>query len=210
MFTAFSNDEALLDAVMAGASGYVLKQVRGSDLVDAVRTAASGQSLLNPRAASKLMARLRDASGKPDPLAGLTPHERSVLELIGEGLTNRQISERLFIAEKTVKNYVSTLFRKLGLTQRTAAAAYVARVHNSRLQVEQGQTWPPPASSSSPEAGPRGQSKQARDEDWCTILSQSLMLLLRAGHSGSGSSCHPWLVRQARSAVGWFGSCWRS
>ena len=73
MFTAFSNDEALLDAVMAGASGYVLKQVRGSDLVDAVRTAASGQSLLNPRAASKLMARLRDASGKPDPLAGLTP-----------------------------------------------------------------------------------------------------------------------------------------
>ena len=132
MFTAFSDDQALLDSILAGAAGYVLKQVRGSDLVGAVRTAASGQSLLDPRAASQLMARLRDASGKHDPLAGLTPHERSVLELIGEGLTNRQIGERLFLAEKTVKNYVSTLFRKLGLTQRTAAAAYAARTFDGR------------------------------------------------------------------------------
>jgi DNA-binding NarL/FixJ family response regulator len=128
MFTAFSDDQARLDSILAGAAGYVLKQIRGCDLVDAVRAAASGRSLLNPRAASTLMARLRDTSGRRDPLAGLTPHERSVLELIGEGLTNRQIGERLLIAEKTVKNYVSTLFRKLGLEQRTAAAAYVVRM----------------------------------------------------------------------------------
>jgi DNA-binding NarL/FixJ family response regulator len=128
MFTAFGDDQALLDSILAGAAGYVLKQVRGSDLVGAVRAAASGQSLLNPRAASKVMARLLDASGKNDPLAGLTPHERNVLVLIGEGLTNRQIGERLLIAEQTVKNYISTIFRKLGLEQRTAAAAYVARI----------------------------------------------------------------------------------
>jgi DNA-binding NarL/FixJ family response regulator len=127
MFTAFSDDQALLDAILAGAAGYVLKQVRGSDLAGAVRTVASGQSLLNPRAASKLMTRLRDQATGPGPLAGLTPHERSVLELIGEGLTNRQIGERLLIAEKTVKNYISSLFRKLGLEQRTQAAAYAAR-----------------------------------------------------------------------------------
>ena len=106
---------------------------------------------------------------------------------------------------------MSTLFRKLGLKQRTAAAAYVARIHNSRLQVEQGQTWPPPASSSFRKPGPASGQSKACDEDKCTILSQSLMLLLWAGHSGSGSSCHPWLVRsQARSAVGWFGLCLRS
>jgi DNA-binding NarL/FixJ family response regulator len=127
MFTAFSDDQALLDAILAGAAGYVLKQVRGSDLAGAVRTVASGQSLLNPRAAGKLMTRLRDQATRPGPLAGLTPHERSVLELIGEGLTNRQIGERLLIAEKTVKNYISSLFRKLGLEQRTQAAAYAAR-----------------------------------------------------------------------------------
>jgi DNA-binding NarL/FixJ family response regulator len=130
MFTAFGDDQALLNSIMAGAAGYVLKQIRGSDLVGAVRTVASGRSLLNPRAASQLMARLLDASGKPDPLAGLTPHERNVLVLIGEGLTNRQIGERLLIAEQTVKNYISTIFRKLALEQRTAAAAYVARIFN--------------------------------------------------------------------------------
>jgi DNA-binding NarL/FixJ family response regulator len=138
MFTAFSDDQALLDSIMAGAAGYLLKQIRGSDLVGAVRMAASGQTLLSPRAASKLMARLQDPTGKPDPLARLTPHERRVLELIGEGLTNRQIGERLLIAEQTVKNYISSLFRKLGLKQRTAAAAYAARTFNSR-RVEPGQ-----------------------------------------------------------------------
>ena len=127
MFTAFSDDQALLDAILAGAAGYVLKQIRGCDLVGAVRMAASGRSLLNSRAAGQMMARLQEAASRRDPLAGLTPHEYSVLELIGEGLTNRQIGERLFISEKTVKTYVSAMFRKLGLEQRTAAAAYATR-----------------------------------------------------------------------------------
>ena len=128
MFSAFSKDEALLDSIMAGAAGYVLKQVRGSDLVGAVRTVASGQSLLDSRAASKAMARLRDEANGHDRLAGLSARERKVLELIGEGLTNRQIGERLFVSEKTVKNYVSALFVKLDLKQRTQAAAYAVRV----------------------------------------------------------------------------------
>ena len=112
MLTSFADDDALMDAVMAGAAGYVLKQIRGSDLVGAVRTAATGQSMLDPQAAGQLMARLRGQSGqpaRPDPLAQLTPQERRVLELIGEGLTNRQIGERLYLAEKTVKNYISGL-----------------------------------------------------------------------------------------------------
>jgi len=108
------DDEALFDAIMAGAAGYVLKQIRGTDLIGAVRTVASGQSMLDPRAASQLIARLRDQSAKRDPLAGLSGQERRILELIGEGLTNRQIGERMFLAEKTVKNYVSALFAKLG------------------------------------------------------------------------------------------------
>jgi DNA-binding NarL/FixJ family response regulator len=133
MLTAFSDDEALLDSIMAGAAGYVLKQIRGSDLVSAVRMAASGQSMLDPHAATEVMARLlRNDTNRHEPLAGLSPRERTVLELIGEGLTNRQIGERLFVSEKTVKNYVSTLFGKLGLKQRTQAAAYAARVFDGR------------------------------------------------------------------------------
>ncbi len=132
MFTAFSDDEALLDSVMAGAAGYVLKQVRGSDLVGAVRMAASGRSLLDPRTACKAMAGLRDEANGHDSLAGLTARERKVLELIGDGLTNRQIGERLSVSEKTVKNCVSVLFVKLGMEQRTQAAAYAARVFDGR------------------------------------------------------------------------------
>jgi DNA-binding NarL/FixJ family response regulator len=128
MLTSFGDEDALLDAIMAGAAGYVLKQIRGSDLVGAVRTVATGQSMLDPRAASQLMARLRGQSAKHDPLAGLTPQERRILELIGEGLTNRQIGERMFLAEKTVKNYISGLFAKLGMERRTQAAALAARV----------------------------------------------------------------------------------
>ena len=128
MLTSFADDDALMDAVMAGAAGYVLKQIRGTDLVGAVRTVATGQSMLDPRAASQLMARLRNQSAKQDPLAGLTPQERRILELIGEGLTNRQIGEKMFLAEKTVKNYISALFAKLGMERRTQAAAYAARV----------------------------------------------------------------------------------
>src|ERR1700761_3027019 len=132
MLTSFGDDEALFNAVMAGAAGYVLKQIRGTDLVGAVRTVASGQSTLDPGAAAKVMARLRGHQDKPDPLAGLTPQECRILELIGEGLTNRQIGEQLFLAEKTVKNYVSALFAKLGMERRTQAAAYAARVFGDR------------------------------------------------------------------------------
>ena len=132
MLTSFGDDEALFDAIMAGAAGYVLKQIRGTDLVGAVRTVASGQSMLDPRAASQLMARLRDQSVKRDPLAGLSAQERRILELIGEGLTNRQIGERMFLAEKTVKNYVSALFAKLGMERRTQAAAYAVRVFDDQ------------------------------------------------------------------------------
>ncbi len=128
MLTSFGDDEALFDAIMAGAAGYVLKQIRGTDLVGAVRTVASGRSLLDPEAASRVMARMRDQSRRSDPLAALTGQERKILELIGEGLTNRQIGERLFLAEKTVKNYVSALFAKLGMERRTQAAAYAARI----------------------------------------------------------------------------------
>jgi DNA-binding NarL/FixJ family response regulator len=128
MLTSFGDDEALFDAIMAGASGYVLKQIRGTDLVGAVRTVASGESMLDPEAASKVLARMRDQAAKADPLAGLTPQERKILELIGEGLTNRQIGERMYLAEKTVKNYVSALFAKLGVERRTQAAVYASRV----------------------------------------------------------------------------------
>jgi two-component system, NarL family, response regulator DevR len=126
ILTSFGDEEALFDAVMAGAAGYVLKQIRGSDLVGAIRTVASGESMLDPRAAGQLMARLRRP--KRDPLAGLSPQERRILELIGEGLTNRQIGERMCLAEKTVKNYVSALFAKLGMERRTQAAVYAAHV----------------------------------------------------------------------------------
>jgi DNA-binding NarL/FixJ family response regulator len=131
MLTSFADDDALMDAVLAGAAGYVLKQIRGSDLVGAVRTVATGQSMLDSKAAGQLMARLRSQSGqsaRPGPLARLTPQEKRILELIGEGLTNRQIGERLFLAEKTVKNYISGLFAKLGMERRTQAAAYAARL----------------------------------------------------------------------------------
>jgi DNA-binding NarL/FixJ family response regulator len=128
MLTSFGDDEALFDAIMAGAAGYVLKQIRGTDLVGAVRTVASGESMLDPEAASKVMARMRDQATRADPLAGLTAQERKILELIGEGLTNRQIGERMYLAEKTVKNYVSALFAKLGMERRTQAAAFASRV----------------------------------------------------------------------------------
>jgi DNA-binding NarL/FixJ family response regulator len=128
MLTSFGDDQALFDAIMAGAAGYVLKQIRGADLVGAVRTVASGESMLDPEAASKVMARMRDQASRSDPLAGLTGQERRILELIGEGLTNRQIGERMYLAEKTVKNYVSALFAKLGMERRTQAAAYASRI----------------------------------------------------------------------------------
>src|SRR5262244_2680658 len=132
MLTSFGDDEALFNAIMAGAAGYVLKQIRGTDLVGAVRAVASGASLLDQEAASRVMRRMRDQAVADDPLAALTGQERRILELIGEGLTNRQIGERMFLAEKTVKNYVSSLFAKLGMERRTQAAAYAARIFDEQ------------------------------------------------------------------------------
>ena len=123
MLTSFADDQALFDAIMAGADGYVLKQIRGADLVGAIRTVASGQSLLDPRATARVLDRMRQAATvKDDPLAVLSDQERTVLDLIGEGLTNREIGQRMFLAEKTIKNYVSHLLAKLGLQRRTQAA----------------------------------------------------------------------------------------
>ncbi|RCG25842.1 DNA-binding response regulator [Sphaerisporangium album] len=132
MLTSFADDDALFDAVMAGASGYVLKQIHGSDLVGAVRTVAAGQSLLDPQTTATMLRRLRDQATRKDPLGALSDQERHILELIGEGLTNRQIGERLFLAEKTVKNYVSNLLSKLSMQRRTQAAALAARMKAER------------------------------------------------------------------------------
>jgi DNA-binding NarL/FixJ family response regulator len=127
MLTSYADDEALFDAIMAGASGYVLKDIKGNDLIDAIRTVASGRSLLDPATTQRVMERLRAPRETDDRLAALTDQERRILDLIGEGLTNRQIGEHMFLAEKTVKNYVSSLLAKLGMERRTQAAAFVAR-----------------------------------------------------------------------------------
>ncbi|WP_114451457.1 response regulator [Halopolyspora algeriensis] len=128
VLTAFDDEQALVGAINAGASGYLLKQVRGQDLVNAVREVAAGRSLLDPVTTRRVLDRLREStSRREDELAELTDQERRVLELIGEGLSNRQIAERLFLAEKTVKNYVTAVLAKLGMERRTQAAAWVAR-----------------------------------------------------------------------------------
>jgi two-component system, NarL family, response regulator DevR len=135
MLTSFSDDEALFDAIMAGAAGYVLKEIRGSDLIGAVRTVAAGGSLLDPKATARVLERLRTPVLHQDPLEALTEQERRILELIGEGLTNRQIGERMFLAEKTVKNYVSAVLSKLGLQRRTQVAVLATelRGHDPRV-----------------------------------------------------------------------------
>jgi two-component system response regulator DevR len=127
ILTSYDDDEALFSAIMAGASGYVLKQVRGQDLLDAVRRVAAGQSLLDPAVTQQVLDRLRQGPKRDTALDVLTDQERKVLELIGEGLTNRAIGERLFLAEKTVKNYVSSLLAKLGLERRTQAAVFASK-----------------------------------------------------------------------------------
>ncbi|MGR6964458.1 response regulator transcription factor [Geodermatophilus sp. URMC 61] len=138
MLTSYSDDEALFEAIMAGASGYLLKQILGQDLVSGVRTVAAGGSLLDPMAATAVMERLRRAAEPAGPLARLSEQERTVLELIGEGLTNRQIGERMFLAEKTVKNYVSHLLAKLGLERRTQAAVLATELRGSSSGARQG------------------------------------------------------------------------
>lgn len=132
MLTSFPDDEALAQAVLAGASGYVLKQVRGTDLVGAVRTLARGGTLVDPARARRLVARLREPLPEAGPLAALTPQEHRVLDLVGEGLTNREIGERLHLAEKTVKNYMSNVLAKLNMRHRTQAAALAATLKARR------------------------------------------------------------------------------
>lgn len=133
MLTSFADDEALFSAIMAGAAGYILKQIRGNDLVDAVRKVASGVSLLDPAVTAKVLERLRSEPKEEDEgLAKLTEQERRILDLIAEGYTNRQIAEKIYLAEKTVKNYVSSLLAKLGMERRTEAAAYAARLAERR------------------------------------------------------------------------------
>jgi DNA-binding NarL/FixJ family response regulator len=132
MLTSFPDDDALVDAVIAGASGYLLKQVRGADIVDAVRRVAAGSSLMDPAAVERATERLRRGAEEDERLKDLTPQERRILDLLAEGRTNRQIAEEMFLAEKTVKNYVSNLLAKMGMGRRTEAAVYAARLQARR------------------------------------------------------------------------------
>lgn len=128
MLTSFSDDEALFQAIMAGASGYLLKQIKGPDIVDAIQRVARGQSLLDPAVTARVLDRLRAPQGGDGRLASLTGQEKRVLSLVAEGLTNRQIGERMFLAEKTIKNYVSNLLTKLGMERRTQAAVFATKL----------------------------------------------------------------------------------
>jgi two-component system, NarL family, response regulator DevR len=128
ILTSYEDDEALFAAIMAGAAGYVLKQIRGTDLIDGIRRVAAGQSLLDPAVTARVLERIRRGPDQPDELRDLTEQERRILLLVAEGLTNREIAGRMFLAEKTVKNYVSSLLAKLGLERRTQAAVLAAKL----------------------------------------------------------------------------------
>ncbi|UWZ50930.1 response regulator transcription factor [Dactylosporangium aurantiacum] len=128
ILTSYDDDEALFAAIMAGASGYVLKQIHGTDLIDGIRRVAAGQSLLDPAVTARVLDRIRKGPEQPDELKNLTEQERKILLHVAEGLTNREIAERMFLAEKTVKNYVSSLLAKLGLERRTQAAVLASRL----------------------------------------------------------------------------------
>lgn len=134
MLTSFSDDEALMDAIMAGAAGYVLKQIRGNDLAEAIRTVSKGESLLDPAVTRRVLDRLRNPAPADDRLAQLTDQERRILDLIARGMTNRQIGNELHLAEKTVKNYVSNLLAKLGMSRRTEAAVFATRLQAEHKQ----------------------------------------------------------------------------
>jgi len=137
MLTSYADDQALFASIMAGAAGYVLKQIRGTDLVDGIRRVARGESLLDPAVTTRVLERVRNPGGVQDPrLARLTPTEARILELIADGLTNRTIGERLHLAEKTIKNYVSTILAKLEVHRRAEAAAYMAEVRGRRTARE--------------------------------------------------------------------------
>lgn len=132
MLTSYADDEALFESIVAGAAGYVLKEVRGGELIDSIRRVAAGETLLDPAVTTKVLERLRRGPEEDSRLAGLTDQERRILELLADGLTNRQIAEAMFLAEKTVKNYVSNLLAKLGMSRRTEAAVYAARLAERR------------------------------------------------------------------------------
>ena len=136
MLTSFTSDEAMLDAILAGASGYVVKDIKGMELAKAIKDVGAGKSLLDNRAAAALMAKLRGAAERSDPLSGLTAQERTLLGLLGEGLTNKQIAARMFLAEKTVKNYVSRLLAKLGMERRTQAAVFATKLDPANRPTE--------------------------------------------------------------------------
>jgi two-component system, NarL family, response regulator DevR len=134
--TSYTSDEAMLDAILAGASGFVVKDIKGMELAKAIKDVGAGKSLLDNRAAAALMAKLRGASERKDPRSGLTDQERTLLGLLGEGLTNKQIAARMFLAEKTVKNYVSRLLAKLGMERRTQAAVFASKMDQQNRPVD--------------------------------------------------------------------------
>jgi two-component system response regulator DevR len=136
MLTSYSDDEALFEAIMAGAAGYVLKQVRGTELVAAVKRVAAGESLLDPAITERVLNRLRSRSDEDPRLARLTPQERRILHLIADGMTNRQIAREMHLAEKTIKNYVSNLLTKLGMERRTEAAVFATRLELAGQHIE--------------------------------------------------------------------------
>jgi len=136
ILTSYSDDEALFEAIMAGASGYVLKQVRGNELTSAVRRVAAGESLLDPSITAKVLDRLRHPPAEDARLASLTAQERRILHFIADGLTNRQIAGEMFLAEKTVKNYVSNLLAKLGMERRTEAAVFATKLELAGQHIE--------------------------------------------------------------------------
>ncbi len=153
ILTSYDDDEALFAAIMAGASGYVLKEIRSSDLVTAVRHVAAGKSLIDPAMTATVLERIRNGPGTPDELSSLTDQERILLGHIAEGLTNRQIAEQMFLAEKTVKNYVSSILSKLGLERRTQAAVLASKL----LGHSRGTLVPPTGTG-----GPDGRRRSAR------------------------------------------------
>lgn len=132
ILTSYEDDEALFAAIMAGASGYVLKQIRGTDLVDAVRRVAAGQSLLDPAVTARVLERIRNGAEAPNELKSLTDQERRILEYVAQGLTNHEIAQKMFLADKTVKNYVSSMLAKLGLERRTQAAVLATKLLGAR------------------------------------------------------------------------------
>jgi two-component system response regulator DevR len=142
MLTSFADEEALMSAIIAGAAGYVLKRIKGHDLIDSIRKVGRGESLLDPAMTERLFRRLRGDEPEDPLVARLSPQERAILEHIAEGKTNRQIAEEMFLAEKTVKNYVSNMLAKLGMHRRSEAAAYMARLSAHRDDDYPPEEWP--------------------------------------------------------------------